>query len=211
MAINIGQRYPTKTEADPAYPLGKARNVTTPGDQTGTPWRSDVINDILGFQQAIHKQSGFPIVGTGTPETADASQYLEGIKSIILGLAAESALINTTGRTVAKYTNGGTPDAPYAPSADGVSLGELTLNATSGNLNWVVSGLVSTPPGVFFNVQAWSGIGAAPSEWIVSTLPNVIGTILEATVRDATTGALITAIPARITIELNYDRAADLP
>lgn len=82
MAISIKDRYPSKVDTtDPAYPQGKARNITTPLDGTGTPWEKDLVNDILGLQQAIYKEAG--ITPSGAPDTADVSQQLEGLKKII--------------------------------------------------------------------------------------------------------------------------------
>lgn len=81
MAISVKDRYPTKIDTtDTAYPQGKARNITTPLDGTGTPWEKDLVNDIMGLQQAIYKEAG--ITPSGTPDTADVSQQLEGLKSI---------------------------------------------------------------------------------------------------------------------------------
>jgi hypothetical protein len=81
MAISPRDRYPTKIDtSDPAYNLGKAQNITTTKDGTGTPWEADLVNDIFGFQQAILKESG--LTASGTSDTADSSQYLEGIKKV---------------------------------------------------------------------------------------------------------------------------------
>lgn len=82
MAINPGDLYPGKTKApDTDYPYGSARNVTTPGDGTGTPWEAALVNDIFGFQQAILDAAG--VVPTGTPDRVGASQYLQALIDII--------------------------------------------------------------------------------------------------------------------------------
>ena len=81
MAISIKDRYPSKVDTtDAAYPQGKARNVTVSLDGTGTPFEKDLVNDIMGFQQAIYKEAG--ITPSGTPDTADVSQQLDGLKAI---------------------------------------------------------------------------------------------------------------------------------
>jgi hypothetical protein len=67
------------------YPLGSARNVTTPGDGTGTPFVADLLNDTFGFQQAILSEAG--ITPSQSPDTAVDSQYLSGLTAL---LAVES-------------------------------------------------------------------------------------------------------------------------
>ena len=82
MAISIKDRYPSKVDTtDAAYPQGKARNVTVTLDGTGTPFEKDLVNDIMGLQQAIYKEAG--ITPSGTPDTADVSQQLDGLKKIV--------------------------------------------------------------------------------------------------------------------------------
>lgn len=82
MAINPESQYPGKiSPATPQYPYGSARNVTLPGDGTGTPWEAALVNDILGWQQAILSDAGSE--PTGTPEKATASQYLDAIKQVL--------------------------------------------------------------------------------------------------------------------------------
>lgn len=84
-----------------AYPYGEARNVTAPGDGTGTPWEGLLVNDIFGFQQASVSEAG--ITPSGSPETATASQHLESLRII------------TNMRTV---THNMTLDANYALTTD---------------------------------------------------------------------------------------------
>ncbi len=81
MAIIISTQYPGKTNApDANYPQGSARNVTISGDGTGTPWEEALVNDILGFLQAILLEGG--VTPSGNPDTALASDYLDGLKNI---------------------------------------------------------------------------------------------------------------------------------
>jgi parallel beta-helix repeat protein len=75
MAINPESQYPGKiAPATSDYPYGAARNITVPGDGTGTPWEAALVNDLFGWQQAL--LSAASIVPTGTPEKVGASQYL---------------------------------------------------------------------------------------------------------------------------------------
>ena len=81
MAINPESQYPGKiTPASSEYPYGKARNITLPGDGTGTPWEAALVNDVFGFQQAL--LSAASIVPTGNPDKVGASQYLNAIAKI---------------------------------------------------------------------------------------------------------------------------------
>ena len=79
MALNPFSRYPTKVAAGTsAYPYGVPRNVTTPGDGTGTPWEEDIVKDIFGLQQELLNKAG--ITPSGTADAVGASQYLDGIR-----------------------------------------------------------------------------------------------------------------------------------
>jgi hypothetical protein len=81
MAINPETQYPGKiAPSSAAYPYGQARNVTTPGDGTGTPWEAALVNDLFGFLQAMLSEGS--VVPSGSPETATASQYLTALKAL---------------------------------------------------------------------------------------------------------------------------------
>lgn len=82
MAINPESQYPGKiTPSTPSYPYGSARNVTVPGDGTGTPWEAALVNDFFGFQQALLARAN--IVPSGTPDNATASQYLDALLDVV--------------------------------------------------------------------------------------------------------------------------------
>ena len=81
MAISISEQYPGKTAGNTTnYPLGEARNVTVPGDSTGTPWDQAIVNDDQGFKQALLAAAG--ITPSGVPDTAVASQYLLALQTL---------------------------------------------------------------------------------------------------------------------------------
>lgn len=80
MALKPSARYPAQTDADAAYPQGKARNAGTFQDGTGTPLEKDLINDIWGFQQAL--LAAADITPSETPDTADTSQYLDAVRVV---------------------------------------------------------------------------------------------------------------------------------
>lgn len=82
MAINPHNRYPGQTAAPtPEYPYGNARNQTVPGDRRGTPLERTWVSDLWGFFQAILTEAG--ITPSGTPDAANNSQYLSGLKKIL--------------------------------------------------------------------------------------------------------------------------------
>lgn len=89
MAISINDQYPGKTAGVNAdYPQGQARNITTPGDGTGTPWEAAIVNDDQGFKQAILAEAG--VAPSGTPDTAVDSQYLDALKTIVAGMISDA-------------------------------------------------------------------------------------------------------------------------
>lgn len=67
--------------ADAEYPYGKARNIVSAGDGTGTPWKANLVNDIWGFLQGLLVQGG--VTPSGNPDTAIESDYVDAIKNII--------------------------------------------------------------------------------------------------------------------------------
>ncbi len=59
MAINLETQYPGKVApSTPDYPYGAARNITVPGDGTGTPWEAAIVNDLVGLQQSFLSAAG---------------------------------------------------------------------------------------------------------------------------------------------------------
>lgn len=103
MAINPETQYPGKiAPSDANYPYGSARNITVPGDGTGTPWEAALVNDLFGWQQALLSEAA--IVPTGTPEKVGASQYLAALKKI---LAANKTVYTSDMSTAADESVGG--------------------------------------------------------------------------------------------------------
>jgi len=101
MATNIHELYPGKTNAPSAgYPYGSARNITISGDDTGTPWEKVLVNDWVGFGQALLDEAD--IVPTGDPDEVGDSQYLTAIRRI----AGYPGLIQTLALNVDPATVG---------------------------------------------------------------------------------------------------------
>lgn len=74
---------PTQISVDVNFPVsGKAKNISSAGDNTGTPWIEDIINDrSFGWQERILSIAG--IVPNGLEENASQSQISEAIEILI--------------------------------------------------------------------------------------------------------------------------------
>lgn len=82
MALDPSTEFVGKiTAPDANYPYGSARDITVPGDGTGTPLLAVLVNDIFGFQQALLTEAD-GIVPSGNPDTVLASDYLDAINII---------------------------------------------------------------------------------------------------------------------------------
>ena len=108
MAIDLTQTYPGQVDtATTEYPLGKARNVTKPGDNAATPFDQAWLNDMWGFQQALLLAA--ELTPSGAPDTATNSQYLDALldaaqkaADIAAAAAAEEVrvtVVNETGQS----------------------------------------------------------------------------------------------------------------
>lgn len=110
MALNIANKYPGKSGgATAAYPFGSAQNITTPGDQTGTPLEQSWLNDLFGFQQTL-----LDALGESPTELADAVgayQYAKALMVTPPTVAAAVAASMVSGQAV--LTKG------YTAAADG--------------------------------------------------------------------------------------------
>lgn len=80
MAIVWSSRYPGQVAVDPGYPHGKPRNVSVPGDGSGTPLEAAWVSDLAGWQAALLAEAG--ITPSGQPDTATVSDYTNAIKSV---------------------------------------------------------------------------------------------------------------------------------
>lgn len=91
MALIPKNRYPGQIDiSDPSgYPQGKAQDISSPGDGTGTPWQEDLVNDFFGLEQALLAQAA--ITPSGNPDKVGASQYLLAIQKVADQRAADFA------------------------------------------------------------------------------------------------------------------------
>jgi len=65
---------------DPGFPYGKAQNEIVDGDGSGTPLEAQLVNEQIGFQQALLDAAG--IAPNGTGEQVGASQCLDAIVAV---------------------------------------------------------------------------------------------------------------------------------
>lgn len=80
--INLGDEFPSNsTSPNTNYPYGGARDVTIPGDNTGTPFKANLYNDVLGLQQFLMNESN--IVPDGNSDNAVNSQQFESFWKIL--------------------------------------------------------------------------------------------------------------------------------
>lgn len=93
MAINPDVAFPGKTAGvSPEYPYGKARDVSAPGDGTGTPLRAAWVNDWFGLQQQLLSLAG--ITPSGVADAVGACQVWDALQALLVSkvaLAAEDA------------------------------------------------------------------------------------------------------------------------
>lgn len=130
MAIIPSSSFPGKIDNTDLvnYPQGKAQNITTPGDGTGTPFVADLVNDMMfGFFQYVLTVAN--ITPSGVPDTATDSQYFDGIRAALNTFAGQEIFesddtFNTpTGVTRIKVTLTGGGGSGGSSSGDGAAHG----------------------------------------------------------------------------------------
>lgn len=173
MAIIPESQYPGKiTPASAEYPYGQARNITLPGDGTGTPWEAALVNDLFGFQQALLSEA--EITPSGDPETATASQYLEALKKLlgVPGEAVLSADLNAIDTSGGFYANGSTLNRPAGLVG---TVDSLVIDADTATQRFVAT----TDARAFFRAKnngvwaVWYEISA--QEILTEGWPTIIG------------------------------------
>lgn len=160
MAIIPEDQYPGKiTPASSDYPYGQARNITLPGDGTGTPWEAALVNDVFGFQQALLDAAG--IAPSGDPDTAEVSQYLEAVRSLFSDRVLQVA-------SFSEIENVSSPENGYQLSQAGASPAiwefddsDLSAEVASDPSNYVAPSGQDGSEGAW--VKQW-GVGTEPDE-----------------------------------------------
>ena len=179
MAIIPETEFPGKIIAGNAnYPYGQARDITTPSDGTGTPWRASLVNDIFGFLQALLIEGG--VTPSGAPDTATTSQYLDALQLLIPGVVSFtvsstqwSVKLKFPSRTLC--IKGGNVDYPSNPGEIAVTttfteafptLCATVVTTRKMNVHSIygdgVANLVSTSTTSFVtSLNTWTGDGGA--------------------------------------------------
>ncbi len=134
MAINPEALYPGKiAPSTPDYPYGAARNITVPGDGSGTPWEAGLVNDLFGFQQALLGMAG--IVPSGNPDKVGASQYLEALtKAFDRSFDSTAAMIADQKLTEGLYVR----TRGYTAKGDGGAAAYTIVAAATGTADGVL-------------------------------------------------------------------------
>jgi len=135
MAIVPSTKYSTQIDtSDPTgYPQGKAKNVVTAGDGSGTPLEKDWVNDAWGFFQSLLSRAG--ITPSGSPDKVGTSDYLDALNTML----------------------GGTTDLRWSPFQvpSATYYGEKSLSAQST----AITGICWSQDGSYLfataNAQAW--------------------------------------------------------
>lgn len=124
MAINLGTLYPTQTTpADANWPQGGPKNVTSPLDGTGTPFKADGLGaDLCALMQRAIVAAG--MTPSGTPDTGADSQIFDALMKAANPLGYFSARLYWSSTTA--YV------AESIPSIDGFEIvgdgGDQDLN-----------------------------------------------------------------------------------
>lgn len=145
MAINPNVKYPTKTAVPSVgYPYGSARNITTPGDQTGTPLDQDIVNDIFGFQQSLLLRAG--ITPSNSPDSLITSQYIQSLFGItsrrvttINDLRGQEPVVDREVAYVNRHTTAQVGGGMfYYDASDSTTADDdgITIVTTSGGKRW---------------------------------------------------------------------------
>ncbi len=92
--LDLRTQYPSQTiDGGADYPLGRARNVSVPGDGTGTPWEQALVNDLLGFWQGLVTAAGITV--SGIPDTAVLSDALDALKKLTRRIGCQVQVTGT--------------------------------------------------------------------------------------------------------------------
>ncbi len=137
MALDPSAAYPGQIDTtDPTgYPHGRAKNVASLGDGTGTPLEQQWISDLFGFEQALLVDAR--ITPSTTPDKVGASQYLDALKVITRRERQSAQATNWPERPAvpASAAVDGPMGFGYAPDL-GVNGGGLWVMQTSATDVW---------------------------------------------------------------------------
>lgn len=115
MATNPELQYVGKiAPATPAYPYGGPRNITLPGDGTGTPWEAAFVSDLFALvQSALQVATEVP---TNSPDEVGNNQTFKGFQAVAPTIAGLIAANLTAGQKVSisgRLADGDGGASPY--------------------------------------------------------------------------------------------------
>ena len=140
------------------YPYGKAQNITTPGDGTGTPWDQLLINDRWGFFQWLLTQAN--ITPNGSADTAVASQYGEALQAVVRALTASTTEAGVSLRaTDALAQAGASTDTTLSPA------NLLAAIQNAGNVQTAIENISSG----FGSSQSWMDMTSSRQAGVLYT------------------------------------------
>jgi hypothetical protein len=147
MALIPKTKYPANVDtSDASYPLGKARNVATAGDGSGTPLEKDWVNDLWGFFQAVLAAGS--VVASGTPDSVGTSQYLSALRSAAYAWTAQHTFTLDVNYDAPKTFSRFIPLSTGKLSTAAMSAG-LRYDSSLGSEQWIFSagysGVVTFP------------------------------------------------------------------
>jgi len=149
MAIDPGTEYSGQVDSDAAYPLGKPRNRSSQGATDGTPLEELWVQDLFGlFQALLDYDVAAP---TGTPDSADDSQFFDAI----YGLAR---LVKAT-ETLEVAANGSLDLLSYATAA--IKAYSTMTVEQDGTLRVLSGGFLDVLAGAFATVNGKLSIGSS--------------------------------------------------
>jgi parallel beta-helix repeat protein len=158
MSINPVTQYPGKVApATPDNPFGTARNITIPGDGTGTPWESALLKDEWALHHAMLLNAGME--PNGNPDSAENSQLFKAAKASIgngANLLSNHNFLTASPDTTGPGATQPPPDATPRSYPPGFQiLSGVFANETTGITDLTyINGRVSFTTGDFYIPRA---------------------------------------------------------
>lgn len=150
------------TAPDSDYPYGSAQDDSTGSTGDGTPFKSALLNDIYGFQQALLRAAD--ITPSGSSDTALASEYLQAVIELAAGRAAN---YDESGAADAYELDVRTGQQAPAGYFDG-----MTVEFTAGNANTGGAATVNVASLGAVAIKAPGGVDGLNPGDISAALPN---------------------------------------
>lgn len=166
MAIRKDVDYPGRwSAATTGYPMGEPKNRTTSTSKDGSYLEKKWIQDYEAFFGALLNAAG--VSPNGTVDTAEASQFFDALKSVLLGASQTWQNLLASRSQGVTYTN--TTSAPIfviigvvtsASSSATFTIDSLSFDAGSDGSTTAPKDAVSivVPPGSTYSVSGAVGL-----------------------------------------------------